>query len=301
MNNFHNSAPLMNKAQGSAAQPSRQLIFGWIHSLLNDVPLALKVEELGKGSIYCRILNHYFPGVILASRIIWQPKSEYENLINLRMLQNAFLQLKVSIAFDPIKLSKEKLNDNWAFVVALHRYLTQNCEDFQPRNAPEELKLPTFYHSFGNLMGPKRSLEHVYPDPFMQGMLRQPFYPIENIYQQKNTYTASSKYSVGKLYKEPLAMQGSNSPNKGKWSVNSHMFQNNLVPIIDRVKEILLKSSHDTEKIRQVKMLLNIPLNEEVIVKVEEDENSQIIKINPETARKDNASSSTLASGEEGK
>lgn len=89
-------------------------------------------------------------------------------------------------------------------------------------------------------------------------------------------------------------MQGNNSPNKGKWSVNSHMFQNNLVPIIDRVKEILLKSSHDTEKIRQVKMLLNIPLNEEVIVKVEEDENNQIIKINPEAERKENASSTTL-------
>jgi len=42
--------------------------------------------------------------------------------------------------------------------------------------------------------------------------------------------------------------------------VNSHMFQNNLVPIIDRIKEILLKSSNNTEKIRQVKLLLNIPL-----------------------------------------
>lgn len=69
------------------------------------------------------------------------------------------------------------------------------------------------------------------------------------------------------------------------------MFQNNLVPIIDRVKEILLKSSHDTEKIRQVKMLLNIPLNEEVIVKVEEDENSQIIKVNPPTAKKETSTS----------
>lgn len=91
--------------------------------------------------------------------------------------------------------------------------------------------------------------------------MRQPFYPIDNVYQQqqKSIYNAS-KYSVGKLYKEPMQQQGA-SPNKGKWSVNSHMFQNNLVPIIDRVKEILLKSSHDTEKIRQVKMLLNIPLN----------------------------------------
>jgi hypothetical protein len=46
------------------------------------------------------------------------------------------------------------------------------------------------------------------------------------------------------------------------------MFQNNLVPIIDRIKEILLKPAHDVEKIRQVKMLLNIPLNEAVVVKV---------------------------------
>jgi hypothetical protein len=51
---------------------------------------------------------------------------------------------------------------------------------------------------------------------------------------------------VGKLGKETMVLQGNSSPNKGKWSVNSHMFQNNLVPIIDRVKEILLKSSHDT-------------------------------------------------------
>lgn len=69
------------------------------------------------------------------------------------------------------------------------------------------------------------------------------------------------------------------SPNKGKWSVNSVMFQNNLMPIVDRIKEILLKASHDTEKIRQIKMLLNIPLNEEVAVKVEEDESVQITMV----------------------
>ena len=33
---------------------------------------------------------------------------------------------------------------------------------------------------------------------------------------------------------------------KGKWSVNSHMFQNNQSAVVDRVKEILLKTSHDT-------------------------------------------------------
>lgn len=115
--------------------------------------------------------------------------------------------------------------------------------------------------------------------------MRQPFYPIENLYCQQQKGLYGSKYSVGKLYKEPAVQAGSSSPNKGKWSVNSHMFQNNLVPIIDRVKEILLKSSHDTEKIRQVKMLLNIPLNEEVIVKVEEEDN-HIITIAPGQPKK---------------
>jgi hypothetical protein len=156
---------------------------------------------LGKGAIYCRILNHYFPGIILINRIIWSPKSEYENLINLRILQNAFLQLKISIAFDPIKLSKEKLNDNWAFIVAFYKYLTQNCEEYQNHNVQEDIKMANFFNPYNtNPMGPKRSIEHVYPEQFFQGLMRQPFYPIENIYQQKAIYSAS-KYSVGKLYK----------------------------------------------------------------------------------------------------
>jgi hypothetical protein len=50
-----------------------------------------------------------------------------------------------------------------------------------------------------------------------------------------NSYYNASKYSVGKLQGMPIQMAGS-SPSKGKWSVNSHMFQNNLAPIIDRIK-----------------------------------------------------------------
>ena len=33
-------------------------------------------------------------------------------------------QLKINIPIDPIKLSKEKLSDNWTFVTALYRYLS---------------------------------------------------------------------------------------------------------------------------------------------------------------------------------
>jgi len=51
------------------------------------------------------------------------------------------------------------------------------------------------------MMGPKRSLEHLYPD-FYTGVARQPLQPYFNgeNYPGKNIYNAS-KYSVGKLYK----------------------------------------------------------------------------------------------------
>ena len=64
----------MNKPM-TQALPSRQQIASWVHSIINEIPLNFKIEELGKGVIYCRLLNHYFPGVILINRIIWHPKS----------------------------------------------------------------------------------------------------------------------------------------------------------------------------------------------------------------------------------
>jgi hypothetical protein len=79
-------------------------------------------------------------------------------------------------------------------------------------------------------------------------------------------------WSVGKLpTREPMGIFGMPSQeNSGKYSVNSHIFQNNYNAVIDRVKEILLKNSHDIEKIRQIKILLNIPLNDDMI-KIEEE------------------------------
>ena len=57
------------------------------------------------------------------------------------------------------------------------------------------------------------------------------------------------------------------------------------------MKEILLKNSHDIEKIRQIKILLNIPLNDDM-VKIEEDENimancKNSVKKNPQSGLKE--------------
>jgi hypothetical protein len=103
-------------------------------------------------------------------------------------------------------------------------------------------------------------------------MRREPVAPQLNKGPHFDQPTSNKCWSVGKLpTREPMGMFGmSSQENSGKYSVNSHIFQNNYNAVIDRVKEILLKNSHDIEKIRQIKILLNIPLNDDM-VKIEEE------------------------------
>lgn len=116
-------------------------------------------------------------------------------------------QLKINLPIDPIRLSKEKLNDNWTFVTALYRYLTSSQEEPLISLSKDDKQSYNVYNSktissqnIPLVHTPKRSLENVYSEPFFNNMLRQPFYGIETSVLQKSYYNAS-KYSVGKLYK----------------------------------------------------------------------------------------------------
>jgi len=44
-------------------------------------------------------------------------------------MQNACNQLNIVLPIDPLRLSKQKLNDNWNLVLALHKYLIPPSED----------------------------------------------------------------------------------------------------------------------------------------------------------------------------
>ena len=95
-------------------------------------------------------------------------------------------QLKLHIHIDPIKLSREKLSDNWPFISALYKHLTQIHEE--PQIVPKEEK-PSFGY-FPQMIAPsnnstispcangKRSIDQVYPDNFFQGVARQPFFQV---------------------------------------------------------------------------------------------------------------------------
>ena len=51
---------------------------------------------------------------------------------------------------------------------------------------------------------------------------------------------------------------GQVTPVNGKSSVSSELFSNNYVALIDRLKDILTKKESDQEKVRQLRMLLNV-------------------------------------------
>jgi hypothetical protein len=58
-----------------ASQISRLTIMNWLSSFLDDINANMRVEDFGKGVIFCRIVNHYYPGAVSLNRIIWNPKT----------------------------------------------------------------------------------------------------------------------------------------------------------------------------------------------------------------------------------
>lgn len=89
-------------------QPTKTHILQWIHTLLPSVDPATTVESLGNGAIYCKLLNHYMPHSIAPSRIISEPINEYESCLNLKQLQLAMSRMRIPIAFDINKISKQR-------------------------------------------------------------------------------------------------------------------------------------------------------------------------------------------------
>lgn len=55
--------------------PTKTLIFNWIKTICPDSSLKLKVEDLGDGVVYCKIINHYFSNIISVSRLAFHPKN----------------------------------------------------------------------------------------------------------------------------------------------------------------------------------------------------------------------------------
>ena len=55
--------------------PSKGLIVNWLRTMFPELSIYLKIEDLGNGVIYCRIINHYYPGTIPSGKILMNPKN----------------------------------------------------------------------------------------------------------------------------------------------------------------------------------------------------------------------------------
>jgi hypothetical protein len=64
-----------NKNITSNQQISKSSIIAWLKTFLPELNLNMKIEDLGKGVVYCRIINHFFPGYMALNRIVWAPKN----------------------------------------------------------------------------------------------------------------------------------------------------------------------------------------------------------------------------------
>lgn len=77
----------------AAADPQRT-------SAVRQVSSGCRIESLGTGVIYCQLLRHYHPHVLPEAAVLKEPKNEYENTSNLKLLQTGLGKLKASKDID---------------------------------------------------------------------------------------------------------------------------------------------------------------------------------------------------------
>jgi microtubule-associated protein, RP/EB family len=50
---------------------------------------------LGSGAVYCQLMDIIYPGHIAMNKVNWKAKLEYEFISNWKILQQAFIKLKI--------------------------------------------------------------------------------------------------------------------------------------------------------------------------------------------------------------
>ncbi|KAL4500671.1 hypothetical protein ABPG72_003095 [Tetrahymena utriculariae] len=110
-------------------------ILNWINTLL-QLNLT-KIEQLGTGSVYCQIIDVLYPGTVKMNRINWKARNEWEFIVNLKYLQQAFQKNNIKKYIEIEKLSKAKYQDNLEFAQWMKRYFDinngqNNVKDYDP-------------------------------------------------------------------------------------------------------------------------------------------------------------------------
>ncbi|XP_058126671.1 microtubule-associated protein RP/EB family member 1-like [Anopheles ziemanni] len=114
---------------------SRIELLAWINrTLLSDFK---KVEELCTGAAYCQLMDVLFPGCISIKRVKYCTNVEHDFLSNLRMFQNALVQLKVDRSVPIERLAKGRFQDNFEFLQWFKKFFDANYDgkEYDPQAA----------------------------------------------------------------------------------------------------------------------------------------------------------------------
>lgn len=124
--------------EGSFFVPKSDLI-SWVNSTLSLE--ITKIEQLGTGATYCKLIDAMFPGKVAMQRVNWKARNEWEFINNYKILQQAFAKCKIQKYIDIEKLSKCRYQDNLEFIQWLKRYFDlHNKNDLSTYDAPGSRK-----------------------------------------------------------------------------------------------------------------------------------------------------------------
>lgn len=103
----------------------RKEILDWINGLC-AINLS-KVEQTCTGAVACQILDAMYPGKVPMSKVDWAANKDYEYIQNYKVLQKAFMQLKIDKHVEVDRLVRGKYQDNLEFMQWFKAFYERNA------------------------------------------------------------------------------------------------------------------------------------------------------------------------------